>query len=131
MPPSAFCSRPLQRFRSKCWLFPLLPFEPKLGIHNSSIVKVFRKTEGDCSGSGIEEQGGHTFPLWTHLGGREQKISPPSRGCSIFQERPGIEREGKVENIGNFANDISLNAGGAVEGFNELAVSKKLGKKRG
>lgn len=102
----------LQRFRGRCWLVPLLPFEPKLGIHKSSPVKVFRKTEGDCSGSGIEEQGGHTFPLWTHLGGREQKISPPLRGCNVFQEGLGIEHEGKAENVGNFASDISLNARG-------------------
>lgn len=104
----------LQRFRGRCWLVPLLHFEPKLGIHKSSPVKVFRKTEGDCSRSGIEEQGGRTFPLWVQSGkgGREQKISPPSRGCNIFQEGLGIEHEGKAENVGNFASDISLNARG-------------------
>ena len=115
IPPSAFCSRPLQRFRGKSRLVPLPPFEPKLGILNISIVEVFRKTEGDCSGSYNEKQGGYTFPLWTYVGRREQKISPTLRGCSVFQEGPGIERDGKVENEGNFANDISLDVGQCSE----------------
>lgn len=37
-------------------------FELKLGIQDGSIVEGVRTKQGDGFGSGIEEQGVHTFP---------------------------------------------------------------------
>lgn len=52
------------------------------------------------------------------LGSKEDTPSPSlgpwmgPEGLSVSQEGLGLDREGKVENVGNFANDVSLNVWG-------------------
>lgn len=65
---------------------------------------VFRKKEGDWSGSGMEELGGHScLPrLARGLGrvGKGRKARPRLGGCRVFQEGPGLHMKGKVKRSG-------------------------------